>query len=170
MNKIVPFLFLCILSGCASKPLPTDMAPMAQIYDEHFQETRTRRMELKDARERISRPLKNNGTDLDGYTRDAYNEIQGIFPELPNPTLVMYIYPHLAENGSGPSCCTQRDFSPVPGYATTFRMYERTQYALPGEMAGRGDYELREPPVYRERCKSYKNGDPKGHTAAQSCG
>lgn len=116
------------LWGCSSgNPLPKDMAPMAQIYDEQFQETKLRRMELKDARERISRPLINHGMDLDGYTRDAYNEIREIFTELPNPALVMYVFPHLAENGS-----------PVPGYSTVFRMYEKTEYALPGEVPGEG--------------------------------
>jgi conjugative transfer region lipoprotein (TIGR03751 family) len=43
------------------------------------------------------------------------------FPRLPNPDLVMYVYPHLAG--------TQ---APVPGYSTVFPLYE-SQYALPGE-------------------------------------
>lgn len=120
------FIMLGTFTGCATKnPLPKDMASMAQIYDEHFQEVRTKRMELKDARERISRPLKKQGIDLDGYTREAHTEIQSIFPELPNPTLVMYLFPHLAENGT-----------PVPGYSTTFTMYDKTHYALPGEVGG----------------------------------
>ncbi|HEJ6481861.1 TIGR03751 family conjugal transfer lipoprotein, partial [Pseudomonas aeruginosa] len=42
---------------------------------------------------------------------------------LPNPDLVMYVFPHLA--GSDPA--------PVPGYTTVFPFYQRVQYAMPGE-------------------------------------
>jgi conjugative transfer region lipoprotein (TIGR03751 family) len=37
----------------------------------------------------------------------------------------MYVFPHLAG--------TER--TPVPGYATTFPLYEGVEYALPGEVA-----------------------------------
>lgn len=124
--KVILIIVFGLLLACSKKtPLPKDMASMAQIYDEHTQEVRIKRMDLKDARERISRPLKNHGVDLDGYTRDAHNEIQDIFPELLNPTLVMYLFPHLGENGA-----------PIPGYSTTFTMYDKAQYALPGEVGG----------------------------------
>lgn len=45
------------------------------------------------------------------------------FSRLPNPDLVMYVFPHLA-----------RGKYPVPGYYTVIPMYESTQYALPGEV------------------------------------
>ena len=45
------------------------------------------------------------------------------FARVPNPDLVMVVYPHLA-----------RGKYPVPGYLTVFPMYETTQYALPGEV------------------------------------
>ena len=44
-----------------------------------------------------------------------------MFPRLPNPTLVMYIFPHLAGDAG----------APVPGYTTAFPMYEQVEYALP---------------------------------------
>ena len=70
------------------------------------------------------RPPGDQESELHGYTRDAYNELNVLFPRLPNPTLVLYVFPHLAgEEGV-----------PVPGYATAFPMYERTEYALPGEV------------------------------------
>ena len=72
-----------------------------------------------------TRPLKSGDASLEGYTRDALNEIETIFPRLPNPTLVMYVFPHLATE----------ERVPVPGYATTFPMYERVEYALPGEVS-----------------------------------
>lgn len=45
------------------------------------------------------------------------------FARVPNPDLVMVVYPHLAKGQY-----------PVPGYVTVFPMYEQTQYALPGEV------------------------------------
>jgi hypothetical protein len=46
--------------------------------------------------------------NLAGYTRTAEREIDAIFPRLPNPDLVMYVFP----------------------------LYERVEYALPGEVPG----------------------------------
>ena len=57
------------------------------------------------------------------YTRTAANEIYRQFHRLPNPDLVMYVFPHLA--GTDPV--------PVPGYSTVFPLYRRAPYALPGE-------------------------------------
>ena len=57
------------------------------------------------------------------YTRTAANEIYRQFHRLPNPDLVMYVFPHLA--GTDPV--------PVPGYTTVFPLYQRVQYAMPGE-------------------------------------
>ena len=57
------------------------------------------------------------------YTRTARNEVYRQFQRLPNPDLVMYVYPHLA--GTDPV--------PVPGYTTVFPLYQRIQYAMPGE-------------------------------------
>ncbi|GEM_PF-2041829 len=56
-----------------------------------------------------SRPLRPAELDLAGYTRTAYNEIEPFPPRLPNPTLVMYVFPHL----------TGSEAVPVTGYATT---------------------------------------------------
>jgi conjugative transfer region lipoprotein (TIGR03751 family) len=71
-----------------------------------------------------TRPLGNGDGDLAGYARTAETELETRFPRLPNPTLVMFVFPHLS--GS--------ERVPVPGYATTFPLYERVEYALPGEV------------------------------------
>lgn len=84
--------------------------------------------ELLDARQTLRRPLTD--TDVQAapgvqarYTRTAQNEIYRQFHRLPNPDLVMYVFPHL----------TGTDPVPVPGYSTVFPLYQRVQYALPGE-------------------------------------
>jgi conjugative transfer region lipoprotein (TIGR03751 family) len=73
------------------------------------------------------RPIITGEAALEGYTRDAASDIDMTFPRLPNPRLVMYVFPHLAGD----------DQVPVPGYATAFPFYERVEYALPGEVPTR---------------------------------
>ena len=84
--------------------------------------------QLLDARQGLRRPLTE--ADIQAvpgmqarYTRTAQNEIYRQSPRLPNPDLVMYVFPHLA--GTDPV--------PVPGYSTVFPLYQRVQYAMPGE-------------------------------------
>ena len=60
---------------------------------------------------------------LTAYTATTETETRNLFPTLPNPTLVMYVHPHLAG----------AEGLPVPGYSTPLTLYERTQYALPGD-------------------------------------
>lgn len=122
------------LTGCASTKdsvLPQDGPTMKQIYDQHFEALRGQ--SVKGARAGLtdrsgtaipSRGIAPAELDLSSYTRDAHNEIEALFPRLPNPTLVMFVYPHL----SG------QEGVPVPGYATSFPMYEQVEYALPGEV------------------------------------
>jgi len=78
---------------------------------------------LQEARLALRRPLDDTGADQPAYTRTARNEIHSQFKRLPNQDIVMYVFPHLA--GSDPV--------PVPGYSTVFPLYQRVQYALPGE-------------------------------------
>jgi len=117
------------LAGCASTKeavLPQDGPSMKTIYEKHFQEMGAQDPQV--VRQELSgRAIDTGAAAHHGYTREAHNEINTIFTRLPNPTLVMYVYPHLAgEEGV-----------PVPGYATTFPMYERVEYALPGEVSMR---------------------------------
>ena len=134
IERLAVVLMVVALAGCATskeKLLTHGDQTMLDIWN---QETggpagggRASR-ELLDARQTLRRPL----TDPDvqaapgvqaRYTRTAQNEIYRQFHRLPNPDLVMYVFPHLA--GTDPV--------PVPGYSTVFPFYQRVQYALPGE-------------------------------------
>ncbi len=131
---------ISLILGCASDStetiLPQDGPTMKQVYDHHFTgEPLPRRDNEKNTEKegadslqsaRMRRPLPAD-YNLDGYTREAHTEINQLFPRLSNPTLVMYIYPHL----SGP------ERHPVPGYSTAFTLYEKVEYALPGEIEER---------------------------------
>ncbi len=129
LRPIVTIAWISVaLAGCASSKesvLPQDGPSMKSIYDAHF-EAMGADDPLAVRRELGGRPLGEEDQDLAGYSRTAHNELETIFPRLPNPTLVMYVFPHLAG----------AERSPVPGYATTFPLYERVEYALPGEVPG----------------------------------
>ena len=128
MNRIAPAtIWISLLSGCATGSkdtiLPQTGSTMKEVYDGHFERTRQRFHGARiDMGKRGAADIPSN---LDGFTREADSEIQAIFPRLPNPSLVMYVFPHLSGKGH-----------PVPGYATSFPMYETVEYALPGETEG----------------------------------
>ena len=61
--------------------------------------------------------------DAPAYTRTAADELELLFPRLPNPDLYIYVPPHLATALR----------IPVPGYTTAVPLYDRVEYALPGE-------------------------------------
>jgi conjugative transfer region lipoprotein (TIGR03751 family) len=125
-NPLIAIVALISLAGCAGSKdsmLPPDGVSMKTIYERHFSDIGMRdtlnvRADLK------SRPVDTDVADLAGYVRDAFNELDAHFPRLPNPTLVLYVFPHLAG----------AERVPVPGYATTFPMYRQVEYALPGEV------------------------------------
>lgn len=49
-------------------------------------------------------------------------ELNAEFPRLPNPGIVMYVYPHLVGSGT--------EQVPVPGYATVFNLYQQDHYEI----------------------------------------
>jgi len=128
-NSLTLLAVVLTLGGCATSKdelLPHDDSTMLDIWNVETGGGTAR--QLFDARQALRRPL----TEADvhaapivqaRYTRTAANEIYRQFHRLPNPDLLMYVFPHLA--GSDPV--------PVPGYTTLFPLYQRVQYALPGE-------------------------------------
>lgn len=56
------------------------------------------------------------------FIRAQATELENNFPKHPNPTLNMFVYPHLTQDGN-----------PVPGYTTHFKLYKTDHYALPQE-------------------------------------
>ena len=120
---------LLVLSGCATDPeklLPHGDATMLDIWNQQAAgsgDEPGRR--LLDARQTLRPPLQSPVPVIDqtGYTRTVQSEIYRQFQRLPNPDLVLYVFPHLSGSES----------VPVPGYSTVFPLYQRVQYALPGE-------------------------------------
>lgn len=133
-------LIVCLISGLAAlvgcstttrSVLPEKGATMTQIYQQKMHESDEQTEGLEAARDKANAGwLGDANTSQYGYTRTSSNELKNLFPKLPNPTVVMYVYPHLA--GS--------DEAPVPGYSTAFTLYKQDHYALPGELAKQGRY------------------------------
>ena len=63
--------------------------------------------------------------DAESWARTATNELEFLFPRLPNPDVYLYVFAHLATASR----------VPVPGYTTAVPLYDRMEYALPGEVA-----------------------------------
>ncbi|WP_445003790.1 TIGR03751 family conjugal transfer lipoprotein [Halomonas mongoliensis] len=118
-----------LLAGCATSQeelMPVGETTMMEIWQNQAGHS-TGERRLLDVRSELRRPLESSElvSEQLRYSRDASNEIVSQFRRLPNPDLVMYVFPHLA--GS--------EQVPVPGYSTVFPLYQRTQYAMPGESA-----------------------------------
>ena len=120
-----------LVSACATSKdelLPHGENIMLDVWDQGTAggAGSTASRQLLDARQGLRRPLATETEALEAnksFSRTSQNEIYSQFKRLPNPDLVMYVYPHLA--GSDPA--------PIPGYSTVFPLYQRVQYAMPGE-------------------------------------
>ncbi|WP_447514786.1 TIGR03751 family conjugal transfer lipoprotein [Escherichia coli] len=104
-------ILLFLLAGCSTSQeelMPVDPdASMLSLWQQQSGGSAA----LLDVRSRLRRPP-------DGpVAKPEANTIRSQFPRLPNPDMVLYVFPH----------------PPVPGYSTVFPFYTRPQYALPGE-------------------------------------
>jgi conjugative transfer region lipoprotein (TIGR03751 family) len=112
------------LTACATSKedvIPQDGPDMQTIYDTHQRNAGAQR-NLTAQRAELDRPIARGAGDLHEFTQQASNEIDQVFPLLPNPQMVLFVFPHLSTEGA-----------PVPGYTTAFPMYAIDQYAMPGE-------------------------------------
>ena len=117
------------LTGCSSmmsSRMPSGSVSMAQTYNEAINGTggSTGDSTLKQMRDKVQ-TLKRQSPGYSAYTRTQENDINSQFPQLPNPSIVMYVYPHQAGSGF--------NLTPVPGYSTVFPLYQHVYYAMPGK-------------------------------------
>lgn len=128
------------VTGTKDSILPRNLKSMDEIYKEHTQgkfrnpqappsttpdtQGTTPQSTTPPARGNEARRENLRHASWDGYTRNAATEIDNLFPTLPNPMLVMHVFPHLSGTEN----------TPVPGYATALPMFERVEFALPGEL------------------------------------
>jgi conjugative transfer region lipoprotein (TIGR03751 family) len=137
ISVITSISFAVLLAGCSSTSpnvVPSTGPDTLDVYQNHVAGLKTKPTVPEQDQEsaqveqtvssRHARSVGQGDHDLAGFTRDANNEISLTFPQLPNPELVIYVFPHMSTKGR-----------PIPGYTTSIRMYEKDEYALPGEVA-----------------------------------
>lgn len=115
------------LTGCASllsSKMPKGSVTMQQAYNQAIDgSSNAGGGSLKKVREHLNAlkvTLPSNAGSNAGDTRSQENEIDSAFQPLPNPNIIMYVYPH--EVGSGDN------LTPVPGYSTVFSLYLHVYY------------------------------------------
>lgn len=138
-------LAACSVAGPRQSPLPQDGPTLVEVYREHIAAEGTGAPRAAGPADGCPQPAASHGCavrgaedpDEDGggahlpvrWSAGSSVPLDAVrqgFSRLPNPDLVMYVFPHLAGRYPGRY--------PVPGYFTVFPMYESTQYALPGEV------------------------------------
>lgn len=123
-------LVATVIVGCTTNTeelLTHDGHTMMDVWNRQTSGSQSGRVaqQLLDARQALRRPLIEPlvPSTSQPYTRTAQTEIYRQFHRLPNPDLVMYVFPHRAGT----------EAVPVPGYSTVFPLHQRVQYAMPGE-------------------------------------
>ena len=114
-----------VLAACSSKDamLPVPDQDMKAVYNQHMNGVGDGK--LLDKRTLIRRDMTEDDVELTDYVRTEKNQLQAKFKRIPNPTMYMFVAPHLASD-------TQ---VPIPGYLTEFKMWDTDHYALPGEVS-----------------------------------
>ena len=106
-----------LMSACALHEAPAlqrDGPTTLEIYSNHMH--RVDSLTVEDIH--FDKETIRNGPSLELREESQH------FPKfLRNPTLHMYVYPHLVTS----------DQVPIPGYWTVFQLYSQNHYALPGE-------------------------------------
>jgi len=123
---VVPTLILTnFLSGCATKDtlIPTPEQDMQAVYQQHM--AGSGQGALYDQRSLVRRPMIEGDVVLSDYVRTEKDQLQARFKKIPNPSMFMFVAPHLASDAN----------VPIPGYVTEFKMWPQDHYALPGEIS-----------------------------------
>ena len=128
--SLISILGVVNLNGCSSlmsSKMPAGSISMQQSYNNAIDGTdgSSGSGSLNQVRNKVD-TLRARNANYSGYTRSQENEINNQFPQLPNPNVVMYVYPHEAGTGY--------NLTPVPGYSTVFPLYQHVYYAMPGEV------------------------------------
>ena len=133
-KKTLFVVCLMLLMGCSTthtQIIPDEGLTTAEVYYNH-QRTRTSLAggTGRTGHGRVNQPVDETyylkypyERDVKLFTASQITDIEQQFPVIPNQQIKGYVFPHLSSRGH-----------PVPGYTTAFTVYERTHYALPGEV------------------------------------
>ncbi|WP_428775697.1 hypothetical protein [Vibrio sp.] len=129
MVRLTLSAVLCaLLLGCSSSDgvskkdqiIPPSDATMKEVFDSKGRPEESTGNQVMQV---LRRPANQNELALDAYQTNGINH-KPSFRRLPNPTLYIYFAPSLSKDGG----------MPIPAWMSEFKMYDRDQYALPGEL------------------------------------
>lgn len=128
LTVVLIAISISLLASCATKDtmLPVPEQNMKTVYNRHMQSNGDG--VLFDERAVLRRPMIEDDVALSNYVRTEKNQLESKFKTLPNPTMYMFVAPHLAADTN----------VPIPGYLTEFKMWETEHYAMPGEISDMG--------------------------------
>lgn len=108
------------IAGCSSKDsvIPPSDVTAEQVLDATMGGGKA------DRDYRIMTTPQLSGVQPDVNVYELHNSPKPRYRTLPNPTLYIFVAPHLTGKGR----------SPIPAYVTETKMFDRDEYALPGEV------------------------------------
>ena len=112
-KRIAVILTLVVLAGCAANPRGVIFNENSPTMESILQGNVKSNLTYTDKAHRRGDARAHNGT---------VNPNQNVFRELDNPTLFLYIEPHVTSGGTY-----------VPGMTVPFKQYHKVEFALPGE-------------------------------------
>lgn len=132
IKVVLVSVFILFVAGCTSMSsvMPKQSLTMEKIYDdtgktkamndESSEDNNVKEDSLTHMRKEVY-PAASTATSLSENV--SVTHTWQSFHKVSNPTLKLYVYPHLAGN----------DELPVPGYTTAFNAYDRDHYSLPSD-------------------------------------
>lgn len=135
-SKYLSALLVLLLAGCASdgkptkeeryadSPIPESDKTMSEMYAELGSGSSLSQQPTYDATESLVPVRKPTWEELSVNPYTLNNTVKTNFETLPNPTMYIYFPPSLSKG----------DRIPKPGWMSEFKMYEKDEYALPGEV------------------------------------
>ncbi|MGR5448573.1 hypothetical protein ACP3V3_02070 [Vibrio sp. PNB22_3_1] len=120
--KIVLLVMLPIFVGCSSAVgdkesiIPQSERTLEDVYGQASGNGSAER-----AATILRRPVSDYEMGHDPYLQNGVERVR--YRKLPNPTIYLYFFPSVTEG----------ERLPTPGWMTEFGMYERDEYAKPGE-------------------------------------
>ncbi len=113
--RIICTVFLTVMmGGCGSTPRSVIFDKNSPTMESILQGNAKGSLTFSDKAHSHRESLAHNGT---------INTNQNVFRELDNPTLFLYIEPHVTKGGTY-----------LPGMTVPYKQYKKVEFALPGEL------------------------------------
>jgi len=103
-----------LLSGCGGNPKPTIFNDANPSMESLLAINQSSKVAFPQASVTRSEAIAHSST---------VHPNQNVFRELENPTLFLYIEPHVTQSGTY-----------IPGMTVPYKLYQQVEFALPGEL------------------------------------